>query len=220
MLASIMKHFEKEILDSEGWVELETNSSDEELLSIAKSIGAIAKHPNGQEIFELKPKNGLSSVKGTFSNRFGFKQFPLHTDTAFYARPIRYMMLHSIDESQCSTTILHSDSILNSLSKEEYDLARKAVFTIKTNSATFYSSLLFIHNNIKGFKYDPTCMFPANKAGKIIESRIRNALRTCNKVPLKWSGNNTLIIDNWKCLHGREASKEDYKRVLKRIYIN
>ena len=37
---------------------------------------------------------------------------------------------------------------------------------------------------------------------------------------IKWTEGKTVIIDNWKVLHGRKSAEKNTTRMLKRIYIN
>ena len=51
-----MKEREYISLTENGWTEFTSGSSDSELISIASEIGNILKHPNGEDVFLLKPK--------------------------------------------------------------------------------------------------------------------------------------------------------------------
>ncbi len=104
-------------LFEKGWTELEGISSAEDLLRIARSLGDITPHPNGDYLEIVTPKDGENLMKGTFSQRYGYSSFPLHTDTAFWPRPARYLVLGMLAKSECDTFILSVRSIINSLSK-------------------------------------------------------------------------------------------------------
>ncbi|MDO3695991.1 TauD/TfdA family dioxygenase [Wenyingzhuangia sp. chi5] len=207
-------------LKTKGWTEFKSGSSDNELISIASEIGKILKHPNGQNIFNLRPILKDKAIKGTFSNKHGLDEFPFHTDTAFLKKPARYILMHSEKPSNCNTTIISRIDFWDLLSQIDKSNAERAIYLVKTNSEIFYTSFIFRENNIEGIKYDPSCMFPFNKYAKIFDKTFQQILSIIQYENIKWSGNKTVLIDNWKSLHGRKSVKEDTERELKRIYIN
>jgi len=207
-------------LKEKGWTEFSSGSTDSELISIASDIGDILKHPNGQMVFTLKPKLECDSIKGTFSNKHGLSDFPLHTDTAFYKKPARYILMHSIKPSSCDTTILPKSNFWDLLTNSDKRKAERAIYLVKTNKEQFYTSLIFRENNEEGLKYDSSCMLPINKYAKDFDRIFKTILSEIRPLSVKWSENKTVILDNWKILHGRKSAQKDIKRELKRIYIN
>lgn len=207
-------------LNENGWIEFRSGSTDSELISIASGIGKIIRHPNGEDIFELKPKLENESLLGTFSNKHGLKKFPFHTDTAFYKKPARYILMHSVESNNCDTTILRKIDFWDSLTVSDKKNAERAIYLLKTNNEKFYTSLIFKENNEYGIKYDPTCMSPFNKYAKEFDQNFQKIINEIEPISIKWSKGKTLIIDNWKNLHGRKSAEKDTTRVLKRIYIN
>lgn len=207
-------------LKDNGWIEFNSGSSDNELISIASQVGEILKHPNGQSVFNLKPRIENKSVKGTFSDKHGLGNFPFHTDTAFLKKPARFVLMHTIEPSNCSTTIISKDTFWDLLGQADKSNAERAVYRVRTNREMFYTSFIFRENNIEGIKYDPACMLPFNKFAKEFDRAFQDILKNIEPKNVKWTGNKTVLIDNWKSLHGRGSAKNDIKRVLKRIYIN
>ena len=207
------------ILKEKGWTEIENISSDEDLIKIAKGLGQLTNHPNGQLIGKLKPKDGSNSIKGTFSNQYGYDAFPLHTDTAFWPKPVRYVLLGSKDKSICNSFIVSVSDIWKQMTEDDKKEARQAIYLIKTIHGKFYSSLLFRDSITEGLKYDPSCMQPLNKSAKKFQPKLEKALSEVNPKEIQWTGNKVVVIDNWRTLHGRRAAKADLKRELKRIYI-
>jgi alpha-ketoglutarate-dependent taurine dioxygenase len=210
-------HFEK--LEKKGWVEFENISTEGDLIEIANKFGKIVNHPNGELIGLLKPNDGEKVIKGTFSNIYGFNSFPLHTDTAFWIKPARYLLLNSIYSSSCSTFFISTETILNHFSNTELGQCRGAIFKVKTIHEQYYSSIFFNHNSITGLKYDPSCMFPANSKAKAFVNKFEQIISDIPLEKVKWTGNNAVIIDNWKMLHGRDTALKSEKRELRRIYI-
>lgn len=210
----------KHKISSKGWIEIENIHSNSELLSIATSLGHISPHPNGEKIASISPKPKSQSIAGTLSNRFGFGTFPMHTDTAFWPKPARYVLLSSTEPSNTKTLIFHIDNIWNQLSKYDTSLAKRAIFIVKTIHGQHYTSLEFKENGQMGFRYDPCTMFPCNTSAKKFQIIFENIIESIQPVEIDWSGNKALIFDNWCTLHARTSSKKNEMRILKRIYIN
>lgn len=205
-------------LQTNGWVEIENISSDKDLLKLSNELGQIIPQHGGQLIYKLSPSNGKNSVRGSFSNIHGFGSFPLHTDTAFWSVPVRYILLSSIYPSSCNTILTNSHLMLNQFESKDRENAKRAIFKVRTSHSQFYSTLIFNEKKDTGIKYDPACMFPVNKYAIAFVQKIKEIEMPI--VEIKWKGTNSLVIDNWKIFHGRNAAFIDEKRELKRIYIN
>lgn len=214
-----MKESEYISLTENGWIEFNSGSSDSELISIASEIGNILKHPNGEDVFLLKPKSENESLLGTFSNKHGLQDFPLHTDTAFYKNPARYILMHSASSNTCDTTILRKSDFWDQFTDTEKKMAERAIYLVKTNRDRFYTSFIFKENNEYGIKYDPSCMMPFNKFAKNFDHIFQEVISRIEPKRIKWTDGKTVIIDNWKTLHGRKSAEKDITRLLKRIYI-
>lgn len=96
--------------------------------------------------------------------------------------------------------------------------AERAIFKVHTIHNQFYTSLLFREENVLGIKYDSTCMKPVNNSAKKFV-QIMNEI-AIDTFKVDWNGTTTVIIDNWKMLHGRGNANANESRELKRIYIN
>jgi alpha-ketoglutarate-dependent taurine dioxygenase len=207
-------------LTRNGWTEFKSGSTDTELISIASQVGNILKHPNGQDVFILKPKLKNAASYGTFSSKHGLADFPLHTDTAFYKNPARFILMHSVQSNNCETTILRKIDFWVLLSDLDKKKAERAIYIVKTNREKFYTSLIFNQKNEYGIKYDSTCMFPFNKNAKEFDQIFQEIITKIEPIKIEWTEGKTLIIDNWKNLHGRQSAEAETTRILKRIYIN
>lgn len=205
-------------LNLKGWTEVHGVTSDSDLLMIARNIGQIRPHTNNEIIFSLKPNKGEDKLKGTFSNIYGYNGFPLHTDTAFWNKPVRFILLSSYRSSKCQTILTSVDTLFGNFNLNEIKSAERAIFKVRTPHCQFYSSIIFKENGITGFKYDPNCMKPANYHGKQFVELING--KSIETINVKWSGNKAVVIDNWKMLHGRNAVDPNENRELKRIYID
>lgn len=214
-----MRTSQKDNLTEFGFIEIEGLSSDAELIYNARHLGSVIPHSNGELIFILRPKDSNSAYEGTLSNIYGFGTFPYHTDTSFWPSPARYILLHSDLGSKCDTLIVAVKDIWESLSQADRSDARRAIFITKTIHRQFYASLIFEEHGIRFIRYDPSCMAPMNDSAKRIVRKLNKLLKKIPPLRVNWTEGKTLIIDNWKLLHGRDKVNDENHRTLKRIYI-
>lgn len=95
-----------ELLKMKGVLELEGVSDKQDIVDLASSLGQLRTHPNGERVYILKPSDGEQSLDGTFSRLYGYSAFPIHTDTAFWSLPARYVIMAMKSSSKCGTSFL------------------------------------------------------------------------------------------------------------------
>lgn len=199
---------------------VENCSSVECFLSLAKNLGEITCHPNGEVYDVVVANNGVNARTGSFSQKFGFDEFPLHTDTAFWAIPARFLVMWSPEVSATSTTILSWRDILDSFSESEKRIINDAIFLVNTFENISYRGVEFSSSGDKGFRYDPNIMTPANKQGELFVGIFHRVIQRMNLINFHWSGSNVLIINNWNMLHGRSQIENKHEnRKIFRAYV-
>jgi len=206
-------------LTLKGWVEFESVNNDESLINISRELGNVINHPNGQLIDYLKPKSKAEAKENTFSYNFGHQQFPLHTDTAFWNLPTRYVLMSCEGTSETATLFVTYDEICKILTESELVDLKKSIFLIKTANKNFYASLINTYENNTFLRFDRNCMKPINKSANITLNILDEKLSELNVNKVLWDKSKIFIFDNWRILHGRESLKNDEIRTLKRIYI-
>lgn len=195
------------------WLEINGVYDDESLIELAKQYGAIARNRAGESVAKLSPRRISQSSARSFSFHYGYGKFPLHTDTAFWMCPARYVLMRSNDSSCTSTLILDAENTMELFASPS---AKNALFGILTNESTFYGSAMLGAN--RGIRFDPCYMRPANSAAKHLSEQVGKASEKAHA--FEWTGANALLIDNWACLHGRnEIGLNDLGRCLSRVYI-
>ncbi|MBX9735074.1 MAG: hypothetical protein K2X37_13535 [Chitinophagaceae bacterium] len=147
-------------LKSNGFATFSDICSINDLIGLAKSIGKIRLHPNGEEVARLKSSDGTNSLTGTFSNVFGLAAFPFHTDTAFWELPARYVVMGMFENSKCTTNYISVSDIDKSISGELINKAEKAIYLVKTFEGSKYTIPVFRNNGVLGFRFDPNIMTP------------------------------------------------------------
>ena len=166
---------------------------------------------NGQAIQKLTPKDKDATSSNSFSKRHGRSVFPLHTDTAFWTRPARFIVLFARDRSQTATRILPLQQ-----TRELMAFARRnnPIFLRQTVNGPIYSHP-WIDDPDCCTLYDPCYMQPANRAAEEFEAAAFDSATLATH--FAWTGTNALVIDNWQVLHGRDVCN-DNDRVLYRFY--
>lgn len=206
-------------IKEKGWIEIEKVDSVDSAISLAKDIGNIIPHPNGQLWRKIRPNEKMNSYSGTMSHQFGHSDFPLHTDTAFWPRPTRFVLLASFSPNCTNSTIIRTSQLIKKLDCNTKKLMEKAIYLVKTPNKQFYTSLKIGHDI--GFKFDICCMTPYNRAAKAFHDEFIKLVTVEEVEEIKWTGNKAVVFDNWNVLHGRKALKDKAQdRNLIRIYID
>jgi alpha-ketoglutarate-dependent taurine dioxygenase len=207
-------------LENYGWVEINEIRSTESLLALAESIGKIIPHPDGNHLNLVKPKSRELGINGSFSNKYGYGEFPFHTDTAFWLKPARYIVMTSLLASDTDTVIIGLGQLLNMLSNNVQALAKSAIFSVKTSQTSHYTCAALGSTLCDGIRFDSCCMSPANESARCLQESIIETTQNIEPAQIRWSGSNAVVIDNWKALHGRKAIEQEFEsRTLARIYV-
>jgi alpha-ketoglutarate-dependent taurine dioxygenase len=127
-----------------GWAEVDEIRSTEALLILAESIGKIIPHPDGNHLNVVKPKSSKNAINGSFSNKYGYGEFPFHTDTAFWLQPARYIVMASLLASDTDTVIINLGQLVNMLSNNVQALAKSAIFSLKTTQVSYYTRAIWL----------------------------------------------------------------------------
>lgn len=208
-------------LEEKGWAEIYGTFSDNELIEYVKAFGWIINHPNGNIIDNLRPKAKTLALKKSFSYHFEFGTFPLHTDTAFWRLPAKYLVLYSDIKSSAATTLINFNTMIDKESGKFQRLINDSIFLEKTPSTAFYTKISNRYLNSTFIRFDPNTMFPMNKQAKEAFRLIADVASQISPYRVEWDTPKLVIIDNWNCLHGREEVDitTDNNRLLKRIYL-
>ena len=217
--SSLDKQIDKEKIDKEGWQEIGDVFSNEDVISIASSFDAVVPHLNGEMLTVISPSDGKDKITGTFSNRFGHSTFPLHTDTAFWTKPARYIVMAMLEKSNCNTHIINFNELLADLNDKALMALQTATYLISTIEGKKYTSPLLKTNGEQGIRFDPSCMTPINDSALYFHQAFLEVLDKTSMSEINWTGNKAVVIDNWNVLHGRgEICSSDKNRKLLRVY--
>jgi hypothetical protein len=193
--------------------------SAQSLLDLALSIGKPIPSPTGELVKRVTIKDSTRARVGTLSAAYGDGQFPLHTDTAFWPVPARYIVMRVAGDTRRCTTFRRFDHLL----RQDAGLQRlveKSVWLVRAGMSSFYCSMTSRQGALAVGRYDANCMVPANSSAGQALSILRNIILADGGEPLGWSPTEAIIISNWDALHGRgPAPKDEGHRILERIYV-
>lgn len=191
--------------------------SQSEFLDFANSLGKTITLNDGNVIKSLRVTNSCTAKSNTLSQKYGSGIFPFHTDTAFWTKPARLVLLRAVSGDLRRPTVVKSFAALtNGITQ---DLLRRSSWICDTGLKKYYTTMYFENHGKSGLRYDPNCMQPANKAAKIVDEVIRPRSFEIKGEIIDWKPNRVAIIPNWYYLHARGTGYEDFDRLIERIYI-
>lgn len=171
----------------------------------------------------LQPRKEHELPKNRYSCVFGLNEFPLHTDLAHWAIPPRYLMLRCINGSNDVTTrLLPASAVIGAIG---HAILTRALFKPRRSSRhgnVGLLPLLFSSNYTNGLRWDSLFLTPMNAAARDVLDFMTGNVGNFNElreITLILPGD-TLIIDNWRMLHGRSKAVAEPKRVIERAYLS
>ena len=213
----------KRALAQKGWCEIQTNSTaklQSELLAFANELGTpIAARSKGEVVHKLFVTSSEQASPKSLSKIHSTGRFPLHTDSAHWPTPCRYIVLgcENSGTGKRSTLLLDWTSITPNV-----DLAnaiRTEPFRVVNGAGSFFATLW--SDREKRIRYDAGCMSPTSKVGESLAKFMLSISEYDDCVSFEWSAKKILVIDNWRMLHGRSDSQtHDDKRILWRVLVS
>ncbi|TMA79802.1 MAG: hypothetical protein E6J74_40535 [Deltaproteobacteria bacterium] len=171
----------------------------------------------------LKPSHKDQTTPNTYSGNFGNLCFPLHTDLAHWAVPPRYVALRCILGACGVTTRLLDGRLL--IETIGIDALRRALVQPRRPLRNRRQLLCLLERCKSGtdhiLRWDTLFLTPASPFGERISSIVLEYLSHAPTIDvyLEQPGD-TLIIDNWRILHGRSSIPENAsRRHIDRAYL-
>ena len=169
----------------------------------------------------LRPQAAQGIGPSKYSGHFGVGAFPVHTDLAHWILPPRYLVLRCIVGSDdVHTNIMSWEPLIARLG---VDTLRKAVFCGRSDPGT--SGLVRAISHHRGseiLRWDSVFLKPLNQNAHLLTDLMTDprSYGSLIKVLLESPGD-TLIIDNWRMLHGRsEVPSHSMMRYIERVYLS
>jgi L-asparagine oxygenase len=190
-------------------------------LGIVINVEALLSSRSIPTVQSLRPRTRSEVGHNQYSGHYGLGTFPLHTDLAHWALPPRYFLLRCVvGSNDVCTHILPWAPIVDMVGAPEL---RKAVFAARKRRIG-YSGLVRAmshHDGTAVLRWDPIFLTPLNQYAKVLASTMRGSAWNDEvaEVVLNQPGD-TLVIDNWRMLHGRgEVLPHSTARHIERVYL-
>ncbi len=208
-------------LQLKGWASVSLPRSSnlrDGMLSIAQDLGVVVSRQPHNPIETIFPRSLDGARPSSLSKVYGLAAFPLHTDTAHWTVPCRYVVLGCARIGRVDTPTVLVDANDPSFSADERLLLRSSTFSIKNGGNSFYGSL--IDGQRRFTRFDPGCMLPVTESSRTAMHLYSMKRQSERVITYRWNEENVLIVDNWRMLHGRgNKTQADPLRRLLRVYV-
>ena len=210
----------KDILVKDGYVFLNKYMLNKTTSELVQYLEAKEGMKPTSKIHRLTPKSKAESTPNTYSGQYGRHEFPMHTDLAHWFRPPRYLLLRCVQgNDEVSTKLLDGNKIVSSLGARV--LERALVKPRRLIKGKLRLMRIFQSGTPSLFRWDKTYIVPASPAGEVGITAVINTLKEKNMVKVILENKtDTLLIDNWRMLHGRSAIPDGSDhRIIERVYL-
>lgn len=175
------------------------------------------------QVQTLVPTEISHAPPNTYSGNFGLAAFPLHTDLAHWGVPPRFLALRCVSGSAAVPTRVLDGRVL--VDKFGLTNLRRALVQSRRPIRN-RKQLLPLCERLSGdaayrLRWDSIYLRPASEASSTMFEEISAYLATVQVEEIRLlEPGDTLIIDNWRCLHGRgTASELSDTRKIERAYL-
>lgn len=212
-----------EELANQGWTTSHVDASDDEaianeLVAAARSLGELVPGRLLGVSEVIRPLDDGDAHPRSLSAVHGLGALPFHTELSHRLRPCRYVILACLDPGlgAAATTTLDWRGL--GFTEAEMRHLSSAPILARSGRRSFYTNILPV--NRRFLRYDRDCLEPVDKRGETALDIVKIRLSTGKAHRHTWRRGNILLIDNWRCLHGREATIGLESRRLLRVLIN
>jgi alpha-ketoglutarate-dependent taurine dioxygenase len=187
----------------------------------ANELGAAISFGRTCAVHTVIPRD--DAPPNTYSGIYGFKQFPMHSDMAHWAEPPRYLMLRCVKGYGTVPTLLIDGNRLIELVGRT-TLSRAVVRPRRPRHGKLALLTLYRlqhRNRAPLLRWDEKFIIPASTAGALGMQALAEAIASFSpQVVALANPGDTLIIDNWRMLHGRASVPHNCSdRIVQRAYL-
>lgn len=173
-------------------------------------LGRLLPNHDGQYHCDLRPHTQETAPRASMSSFTGAGPQPPHTDAAFMARPPRYLVFECLHpgEHSCPTNVWSLD--VSRLVHDGPDVLTAPGWLVSGGGKRpFYCQVLTAQGAEPWVRFDPCCMRPPSSSGRGALDEAAKILAEYSTLrSFSWDRSALLIIDNWRCLHGRAGGGE------------
>ena len=206
----------------DGFVFIPRYLRDESSDCVSMRLGKLSRMGRSKPVHSLSPARKSASTPNTYSGIYGLNGFPCHTDLAHWPWPPRFLMLRCATGSiDVSTLLLDGRDVI---AGADANILSRALVQPRRPLQNTRPLMRIYRPGLGGFgllRWDLEFIRPASPVGKqgvqLMQAELANAHPT--KILLSDYGD-TLLIDNWRMLHGRSpVSSADLNRKIDRAYL-
>ena len=168
-------------------------------------FGTVLRMP--RQTGPLRAKSRADAYARSLSVQHGLGSLPLHTDTAHWLTPARYLgLLRTDSSSACVATYLwDAEGLMCKMSDASSN--GHEIFFVRNAAQSFYAA---ITSPTRGFvRLDAGCMIPRTARGRALLDQFANPAAVSGVESVYLKRGEALIIDNWRVLHGRGSAEGD-----------
>lgn len=186
-------------------------------------FGRILSLPGLNAIQALEPRDTNSAPPNTYSGNYGRGEFPLHTDLAHWYLPPRYLVLRCVAGLKgVATRVLDGKELIAALGNSVLQRALVQPRRPLDNRRVLLRLLDSPSGSAQLLRWNRLFIVPVTPAAEMTFNRLRayTELADVTEVSLAKPGD-TLVLDNWRMLHGRSAAGDDGpQRRIERAYFD
>jgi L-asparagine oxygenase len=214
----------KLLIEQQGYAFVPSFYPELEPAAAAAALG-VSDHVEGLRLVqELRPTAQHLTSPNTYSGNFGLGSFPFHTDLAHWATPPRYLMLRCASgDPTVETQMIDGRDLVEIVGAGA--LARCLALPRRPMKGSFHLLPIWQDSaNHAGqlLRWDSIYLKPANGYALSTFQRLEEALsRTRIATNTLRNRGDTLLLDNWRVLHGRSSVQNaNSSRKIYRVYLS
>lgn len=191
-------------------------------LQAVTEVGVVDVVEGLAQVQTLVPTEISQAPPNTYSGNFGMRAFPLHTDLAHWGVPPRFLALRCVNGSAAvPTRVVDGQNLIDNIGSTSLRRAlvqsRRPIQNRKQLLPLFEP---LSEDAPYRLRWDSIYLRPASEAASTIFEKISSFLATVQVEEFRLlDPGDTLIIDNWRCLHGRGTVSEFSTRKIERAYL-
>lgn len=185
----------------------------------ASLLGAPEEIRGNAAVQRLSPKRVEESTPNVYSGNFGLAAFPLHTDLAHWFCPPRFLLLRCLrGDSRVASCIVPWTQALKDFAQSKATRARFRPRRAR-NGQIYLLPFCVAFSGVTLRRWDSLFLKPDNTEANDLARHLELGTQPVTKLVLRDPGD-TLIIDNWRVLHGRTAIPSPRSiRLVERVYL-
>ncbi len=190
-----------------GFALLRKHTPNASTVSVLKQFGEVINLPGTTEVQVLRPRTTTEAPRIVYSGHFGYDEFPLHTDVAHWFIPPRYLVLRCVcGVDDVETRLLDGRTVFERIGRDALHSALVQSQRPSGYRKTLLRILELLPPSAELFRWDTVSLHPSTPKSQTIWEAVRENIESATHTSVVLdSPGDTLIIDNWRMLHGRST---------------